>query len=267
MLDWIFVLELLGIIALSLAGIWLVFYLICWIILIVLCLPISMKKEYTTPSRFFGKVMNFGYWVLCGNARIRMHATGLEKVPYGTRFLLVSNHRSSFDNMVQTYLLKKELLAYITKKENFKIPIGRHFMKKICYLPLYRGDIRSAVKVINQAADFIKNDECSIGLFPEGTRTKNGLLGEFKPGCFKIAVKSKCPIVVSVTTGAEMVHKNWPWKPTHVNFDVIKVIPYEEYKDMTTVEIAGMVRGIIHEQLSIKGTDAGSEYNEEFYHL
>ena len=267
MLDWVTVLKLLGLVLVSLTGIWFIFYLLCWLMLIALCLPVSMKKEYTKPSRFYGKVMNFGYWVLCGNAGIRMYATGIEKIPFGTRFLLISNHRSSFDNMVQAYLLKKELLSYVTKKENFKIPIGRHFMKKICYLPLNRGDIRCAVKVINQAGEFIKNDECSIGLFPEGTRTKDGFLGPFKPGCFKIAVKSKCPIVVTTTTGAEMVHKNWPWKRTDVYFDVIRVIPYEEYQGKTTVEIAEMVRSIILEQLRIKGANAGPEYNEEFYHL
>lgn len=267
MFTWITVLKLLGLVLLSAFGLWFVFYLICWLILIAFCLPVSMKKEFTVPSRFYGKIMNFGYWVLCGNARIRMHATGLEKVPDGEHFLLVSNHRSSFDNMVQTYMLKKELFSYVTKKENFKIPIGRHFMKKICYLPLNRGDIRSAVKVINDASGFIKNGYCSIGLFPEGTRTKDGKLGPFKPGCFKIAVKSKCPIVVTTTTGAEMVHRNWPFKKTHVYFDVLKFIPYDEIDGKTTVEIADMVRTIILDDLHKKGAEAGPDYNEEYYHL
>lgn len=267
MFSWLQILKLLGLIILSAAGLWFVFYLICWLILIALCLPISMKKEYKVPSPFYGKVMNFGYWVLCGNARIRMHASGLDKVPDNEHFLLVSNHRSSFDNMVQTYLLKKELFSYVTKQENFKIPIGRHFMKKLCYPSLNRGDIRSAVTVINKASSFIQNGYCSIGLFPEGTRTKDGKVGEFRPGCFKIVLKAKCPIVVSVTTGTEMVHRNWPWKRTHVYFDVLKVIPFSEIEGKTTVEIAENVRNCIIDELRKKGADAGSEYNEEYYHL
>lgn len=265
MFNWINVLKICGLTVLSAAGLYVAFYLMCWIVMILLCLPVSMKKEYKTPSRFYGKVMNFGYWVLCGNARIKMHATGLEKIPADTHFLLISNHRSSFDNMVATYLLKKELFSYVTKKENMKIPIGRHYMKKLCYLELDRGDIRSAVKVIGNAAGYIKDGYCSIGLFPEGTRTKDGKLGPFKPGCFKIAMKAHCPIVVSVTTGGETVHKNWPWKRSHVCLDILKVIPYEEFQDKTTVEIAELTRNIILDELHKKGTDAGSEYNEEYY--
>lgn len=262
-----FILKLLGIALLSVAGLWLVFYLICWLILIALCLPVSMKKDYPVPSRFYKKVMNFGYWVLCGNARIKMHGTGIEKVPFGQRFLLVSNHRSSFDNMVQTFLLSKEQFAYVSKKENFKIPIGRHFMKKLSYLSLDRGDIRSAVKVINDAANLIKNDYCSIGLFPEGTRTHDGKVGPMKPGCFKVAVKARCPIVVCMMTGSEMVHKNWPLKRTHVTMDVLEVIPFEKIEGKTTVEISEMVRTIILDGLHKKGAGAGSDYNEEYYHL
>lgn len=260
-------LKLLGIVVGSIAGIWFVFYLVCWLILIAFCLPVSMKKEYTVPSRFYGKIMNFGYWVLLGNCRVKMHSSGLEKVPSGQRFLLVSNHRSSFDNMVQTYQLKNELLAYISKKENFKIPIGRHFMKKICYQELDRSDIRCAVKVIGNAINLIKNDYCSIGLFPEGTRTRDGKLGELKPGCFKIALKAKCPIVVSITTGGEMVHRNWPWKRTHVWFDVVKTIPFEEIEGKTTVEVADMVRNCMLDALRKKGAGQGPEYNEEFFRV
>lgn len=261
------IVRILAIAVASLAGLWFVFYLLCWLILIALCLPISMKKEYNVPSRFYAKVMNFGYWVLLGNCRVKYHGSGLEKVPSGTRFMLVSNHRSSFDNMVQTYLLKKEMLSYISKKENFKIPIGRHFMKKLSYQALDRGDIRSAVKVISNSINLIKNDYCSVGVFPEGTRTHDGLLGEFKPGCFKIALKAHCPIVVGITTGAEMVHRNWPWKRTHVYFDVIKVFAYEEIAEKTTLEISDMVRECILNGLHNKGSGQGPEYNEEFFHL
>lgn len=259
------VLKILGIVIGGIAGLWIAFYLICWLVLILFCLPVNMKKEYKVPNRAYIKMMNYGYWLVFSNARIKVHTTGLEKIPEGQRFMLVSNHRSSFDNMVQTYCMKGEQMAYISKKENFKIPIARKYMKRNCYLSLDRGDIKSAMKVILGAIDLVKKGYCSLGVFPEGTRTRDGKLGEFKPGCFKVALKAKCPVVISTITGSEQVTKHWPWKRTHIYFDVLNVIPYEEIQEKSTVEIAELVRSCILDELHKKGAEAGPGYNEEFY--
>ena len=52
---------------------------------------------------------------------MKIKVTGLEKMPSGTRFLTVCNHRSNFDNMVQSAVLKHEKIAYISKIENFNL--------------------------------------------------------------------------------------------------------------------------------------------------
>lgn len=259
--------KYLGITVGGIIGLWVAFYVICWIFALIPIIFVNMKKDYKKPMRFYGKMMNYGYWILFGNIRIKVHASGLEKIPADTRFMLVSNHRSSYDNMVQTYCLKKEQMTYISKKENFKIPIARKYMKRNCYFSLDRGDMKSSVKVILDAISFIKNDYGSVGVFPEGTRTTDGKLGEFKAGCFKIALKAKCPVVISTVTGSELVSKHWPWKRTHIYFDVVKVLPYEEIQEKSTVEIAEIVRNCVLEELRKKGAVAGPEYNEEAYHL
>ena len=72
---------------------------------------------------------------------------------------------------------------------------------------------------------------------------------DYKPGCFKIAVKSNCPIVVSSIYGTENIHKNFPWKRTDVYFDIIDVIYPEQYKDMNTIEIAKKVENLVVQKI------------------
>ena len=93
--------------------------LLIWIVLIITCLTIPMNKEYTTPSNFYRRLFNLGYWSLCKLGRVRIHTSGLENIPYGTRFMLISNHRSKFDNMIHSIVLHKEPVAFISKPENF----------------------------------------------------------------------------------------------------------------------------------------------------
>ncbi len=223
--------------------------LIIWIVLILACFTIPMNKEYSSPSNFYRRLFNLGYWSLCKLARVRIHTSGLENVPYGTRFMFISNHRSKFDNMIHSLVLHKENVAFISKPENFNIPIGRHFMVRQCYLPIERGNPKSGLKTILKASDYISKGLTSIGVFPEGTRSLDGKLLEFKPGCFKIAEKTGCPIVIGVTQGTQNIHKNFPWKRTDVYFDIIKLISPDEIFGKKTVELSDYSRNLISSYL------------------
>ncbi len=77
----------------------------------------------------------------------------------------------------------------------------------------------------------------SIGIYPEGTRSKDCKLQEFKPGCLKVAEKAECPMVIVATRGTEKIHKNVPFKRTHVYIDVIDVIPGDQCASIKTVEL------------------------------
>lgn len=242
-----FLIVLAGLVCLYIA-----MHLLIWIFLAVVALPISMKKTYDKPSKFHCKVFNLAYWSLCNLARVKIHASGIEQIPFDKHFFFVSNHRSKFDNMVHSMVLHKTELAFISKPENFKIPIGRHLMNRSCYLAIERNNPREGMKTILRAISLLGNDAVSIGVFPEGTRSKTTELLEFKPGCFKIAEKTKSPIIVGVTQGTEKIHKNFPWKPTHVYFDVIKVLYPQDYEGKTTVEISECVYALIKNHIDQK---------------
>ena len=80
--------------------------LLLWGILWILSLFVNKKKVYEKPSKFYSGMLNFGYAYICEGARLKIKTSGLEKLP-DEPFLLVSNHLSQLDNMVQCLALKR----------------------------------------------------------------------------------------------------------------------------------------------------------------
>ena len=234
----------------GLVAAWFLWQILLWLFWICVNLTINKKKEYTTTSRFYNWAFVLWYRYMMIAGRLKLHVSGYEKVPFGKRFLLVSNHCSKFDNFIQCAVLKKTQLAYISKPENFKIPIGGRFMRRGLYLSLPRGNTREEFKVIMKAIEYIKDDKVSIGIFPEGTRSKDGNLQEFKPGAFKIAEKAKCPVIVCSMKGTFEIHKNWPWKTSHVYMDILDVIDPSVWDEKNTVEVSQYAHDLILNNLN-----------------
>ncbi len=234
----------------GLVAAWFLWQILLWLFWICVNLTINKKKEYTTTSRFYNWAFVLWYRYMMIAGRLKLHVNGYDKVPCGKRFLLVSNHCSKFDNFIQCAVLKKTQLAFISKPENFKIPIGGRFMRRGLYLSLPRGNTREEFKVIMKAIEYIKDDKVSIGIFPEGTRSKDGNLQEFKPGAFKIAEKAKCPVIVCSMKGTFEIHKNWPWKTSHVYMDILDVIDPSVWDEKNTVEVSQYAHDLILNNLN-----------------
>ncbi|MBQ4036668.1 MAG: 1-acyl-sn-glycerol-3-phosphate acyltransferase [Clostridia bacterium] len=171
------------------------------------------------------------------------HGEGLEKVP-DEPFVLVCNHQSQLDPMVAFVLLKGRQLGFISKKENMRIPIVGPISQKIGFLPLDRDNPLRAMRTIHFGAKMIKEMGFSMGIYPEGTRSRSGELLEFKTGAFVMAKRAGVPLVVSAISGTKDATRRYP-RPTHVNFRVLEVIPAEDVKAMTAEELAEKSREII----------------------
>ena len=228
---------------------WLCIFLLIWLFFLGVALTINTKEEYSRVSKIYYGIFNFWYSYICSLTGMKIKVTGLEKMPSGTRFLTVCNHRSNFDNMVQSAVLKHEKIAFISKIENFKIPFACQYMTRALYLPIDRGHPKKALETITKAIGYINNDIISVGVFPEGSRSKNCELKRFKAGCLRVAEKTGCPIVVCTIQGTEKVHKNFLWKKTVVNFDILRVYSTEEVKASSTVKLADEIRELMLEKL------------------
>jgi len=177
--------------------------------------------------------------------RIRVHVSGIEKIPKDTKVLFVSNHRSNFDPIITWYILKKWKIAFISKPSNFKIPFFGRIIRKCCFMPIDRENPRNAIVTINKAAKLLKKQEVSIGIYPEGTRSKNGQLLPFHNGVFKIAQKAEAAIVVLCVTGTEKISKRTPFRRTDVYLDVLEVFSAQGIKETKTEMIGTAVRRLL----------------------
>mgnify|MGYP002626481002 CR=1 FL=1 len=222
---------------------------------------VDPKKEYTHNSRFYRHLLYFPTRIVLFLIGVRIHTTGLEKMPEG-RFLIVSNHRSNFDPLVSWRVLEKYDIAYISKFSNFKIPIWGRIIRKCCFLGINREDAREGMKTIIKAIKLIKEDEVSIGIYPEGTRSKTCELLPFHPGSFKVAQSANVPIVVVTVQGTEMIHRNFPFHGTDVRLDLLEVIPAETVKAMKTTEIAEHVHKLMAKHLGEISQEIEGERNE-----
>ncbi|MCR5400514.1 MAG: 1-acyl-sn-glycerol-3-phosphate acyltransferase [Treponema sp.] len=235
----------------------LTFYILSWLFIFIVTRFYKRQKEYSAPSNFSYKLLNFGYKIICSLARVKIHYNLKASSSNQTvclpeeKFMFVSNHISKFDNMVQSLCLgNKNRIAFVSKQENFKIPIGGRLIKRNCYISLERGVGKSAIKMIFDSVRLIKENISSVGIYPEGKRSTDGKLLPFKPGVFKIAERASSPVLVGTIRNTDKIHKNFPFKKTHVYFDIIKVYTAEEINKYNTNELCAEIEKLVQNHLT-----------------
>lgn len=206
------------------------------------------NKVYDKESKFFRFILSYTTAIAAFICRVRIRLSGEEKLPQG-RFLLVSNHRSKFDPILTWLALRRYNLAFISKPENFKVPIYGRIIRKCCFMAIDRENPREALKTINQASKLLKSGEVSVAVYPEGTRNFEGGLLPFHNAVFKAASKAEVPVVIMVANGTEKIHKNYPWKRSAVELDILETIPADKVKSMKTAELGDYASKLILQYL------------------
>lgn len=240
--------KFVGIVLLCIAGAFLAYLILCN----VSALFVDPKKEYGTNSKYYRFLLNsstaLGLFVL----RVKIHVTGAEKLPEDRRFILVSNHRSNYDPIVTWRAFAKYDLAFISKASNFKVPMWGRLIRRCGFLSIDRSSPRSSLKTLGRAAEMVKSGVVSIGLYPEGTRSKTCELLPFHNGVFLAAEKAEAPVVVMAVRGTEKIHKRYIRHRTDVYIDILDVIGPEEYRGLRTNEIGERVRRELEDFLEVK---------------
>lgn len=134
----------------------------------------------------------------------RWRVTGAENVPVSGGVIIASNHISNFDPFVVGTAVSRKL-HFMAKEELFVNPIMRAIIQWLGAFPVRRG--ASDRTAIRTAINLLENGNM-VGLFPEGTRSKNGQLGQAEPGLAMIAAKAGATIVPTAVIGTNKVFRN-----------------------------------------------------------
>jgi len=141
------------------------------------------------------------YWARASLAlaRLRVEIRGLENLDPGETYIFMPNH-SSFLDILLAFACIPYNFRIITKEEVFRIPFMGWALKRSRQIPMDRANPRRGLASLRQASNWLRK-EISIVVFPEGTRTSNGKINEFKPTLFILPIRTGIPVVPVLIEG------------------------------------------------------------------
>lgn len=142
-----------------------------------------------------------GRLIALGLARVLWRFRGLwsERVPAGGPTIIACNHVSNWDPILVGLGCRREV-HFLAKEELFRNPVLRRLIRAYNALPLKRGAVdRRALR----AATSVLNSGGALVMFPEGTRSRNGTIGDGKPGVGYLACACGAPVVPAYVTGSQ----------------------------------------------------------------
>ncbi|MFW9988870.1 MAG: lysophospholipid acyltransferase family protein [Candidatus Odinarchaeota archaeon] len=145
--------------------------------------------------------------------------------------ILVGNHESHIDPFFYGAACHRRI-RYMSKLDNFKTPIVRTLFNNLC---AFKVDRENPERGWEKAKEILRDGEW-VGIFPEGTRSSDGTLGEFKTGAVRLAIEMDVPIVPMAVIGSRnaLPKGNLVMKPTQVKVRVGDPVYYHDY-DINTV--------------------------------
>ena len=123
---------------------------------------------------------------------------GRELAVKGTTYVIISNHQSLLDILLINCL--RYNFKWISKIENFKVPVIGWYLKMADYIIVDRGNEESKAEMLERSYNCLKNG-LSIMIFPEGTRSTDNEIGFFKRGAFQLALQAGVPILPVLIDG------------------------------------------------------------------
>jgi 1-acyl-sn-glycerol-3-phosphate acyltransferase len=141
---------------------------------------------------------------LCG---MRLTVKGAENIPKEGVFMLVSNHQSIIDIAMLMFAIPRKF-AFVAKKELGKIPLLGWDLRMQGHVLIDRDNARQALREMESLKKKMINGEKSLLFFPEGTRTLDGSIGEFKKGPYKLAVQTGVKLIpIRIDGTMDILHK------------------------------------------------------------
>ncbi len=177
---------------------------------------------------------------------VRIKVEGTENLDHKQTYILVSNHLSGIDFMVNARAYPG-VYKFLAKKELVKMPLFGFIVRKLCVLV-----DRSSPASRLDSMKFLKEtlaEGYSVFLYPEGTRNRTKApLGAFHKGAFRIAIESQKPIAVQTITKIRKVsgsHGLYMWPGT---VRVVWSKPIET-KGLTMKDVDSLIEKVKEEML------------------
>ncbi len=208
------------------------------------------------PEKLWG---NLNLWA----AGVKVNVAGLENINNRGPYIFVSNHQGWFDIFTAIGKLPFHF-SWLAKVELFKLPVLGAAMSRAGYISIDRRDHRKAMNSLNRAAELIRQGT-SVFIFPEGTRSADGVLRDFKKGWLVLAVKSRQPVVPISISGSYRIFppKSRTIYPGEIRFSIGKPIQTAGSDTVDRDLLLEQIREAIRANLTLEEAGGVSEVEPE----
>ncbi len=184
--------------------------ILAWLVLFVL-----LDKTFLPASRMDRLVRFANRWVT-SFAGVRVVQHGLERLTPGS-YIFILNHVSLLDTPVMVQSIPFFTRAFQDIR-HFAFPVYGTFCKILGQLPVEKGNKELNDRSYAQARARLQQGHC-FAVFPEGHRSRDGRLGEFYAGAFRLAIEAQVPVVPVVSRGLRNLcpAREWRFRPGKVD--------------------------------------------------
>jgi 1-acyl-sn-glycerol-3-phosphate acyltransferase len=191
---------------------------------------------------------------------VRVHVEGLEQIDPAGSYVFISNHLSYMDTPVALANIPVQF-RFLAKRGLFQIPfLGQH-LSRAGHIPVPREDPRASVKTMQLAAEAIQQKKISLLIFPEGGRSHDGHLRNFKEGGAYIAIRAGAPVVPIVMLGTRDVlpYGSGVVQPGWVTLRILKPIETTQLSLKDRGALTAQIRTLIVNELQQRTESAETE--------
>lgn len=194
-----------------------IYYIFLWFFTKVYFVPFTLLYLVTVPFdrerkalHMASRVWALAIFRLCPGWRIRTE--GFDRIDRSRPYVVVVNHQSMLDIPLMYVLPLK--FKWVSKKEVLKWPFFGWVLRMHGDITIERGSPRSAKNMMTEAGERLSRGT-SIIIFPEGTRSKDGSVGRFREGAFKLAQNAGVDILPVVSEGTGCALDGWKIRKPH----------------------------------------------------
>lgn len=180
---------------------------------------------------------------------IRIEVIYEEPIDMDTNHIYMANHVSMFDIPLVLGFIPQDFWG-IQAASHFKVPLFGWVLKKYGNLPIDRSNPRASYKTMMEAVEQIKEGK-NIMILPEGTRSKEPIMGPFKKLPFVMAKKANVPIIPMAFVGLWEINNKTSWMihPRRMKVVFGKAIDNETVERLSEEDLRKLTRERIEDLL------------------
>lgn len=215
---------------------WLVLYVASFIALVV-CYPFDKKRVVVHKlSKWLTDI------VFVFAPGMRRDVIGMENIDPKQAYVIVLNHQSMVD-ILSIYNLPL-VFKWVSKKEVYRIPLVGRLLLMHGDIVINRASAKEAMQLVHSKGKEWLKKGASVSIFPEGTRSKDGEIHNFKAGAFILAKDAGVPILPIVLDGTNtLIRKGWMinWR-NRITIKVLPPISAEEVQNRDIKDVMAQVK-------------------------